>query len=84
MAMAEAMLKLQRSYGGMCGKGLDFFLIKLLCKATNCNINGIFNYYPDFSISSFNSCCPIRDNVSYMTENFYYMAESLNDMLLHT
>ena len=68
----------------MCGKGYDFFLVKFLGKTTNYNKNGIFNYYPEFSISSFISNCPVRDNVPYVTENFSYLEETLNTMLLHT
>ena len=60
----------------MCDKGLEFFLVKLLGKTSNCNINGIFNYYPDISISSFNSYCPVPNNVPHVTENFYYLAET--------
>ena len=61
-----------------------FFLVKLLGTTTNCNINGISNYYPDFSISSFNSYCPIHDNIPHVTENFYHLAETLTVMLMHT
>ena len=61
----------------MCNKGLNFFLVKLIGKTTNCHLNGIFNYYPDFSISSSHSNCPVRDNIPYVTENFHYLAENL-------
>ena len=45
----------------VCVARLEFFLVKFLGKSTNCNINGIFNYNPDFRIPSFNSYCPVRD-----------------------
>ena len=51
----------------VCDKGLDFFLVKLLAKRTNCNIKVIFNYFPYISISTFNSNCPVRDNVPCVT-----------------
>ena len=62
----------------MCGKGLDFFLVKLLDKTTNCNINGILII---IQIFVFHHSILI---VLYVTESCYYLTETLNAMLLHT